>query len=388
MTGKIRIMIVEDEFLVADDLQEMLQQLGYEVTGIVDSGEEAVPSALASVPDLILMDINLAGEMDGITAAEQIKARQDIPVLFLTAFATDVMVARAKLISPSGYILKPYSETQIRTSIEIARYNHSLEVKLKERERELAELNRDLERRVLDRTREVESLLHHKDLLIDMIGHDLKTPLTPLHALLPVLLSHEQDPKFRSFISICIEEIACIKGIIENVLTLAALNRGSPLTDIKQLNLFENINDVITRQRYFIQEKDLTVYNQVDAELTLVMNSRHLEAIIRNILENAVKYSEYGGEVIVTGESGKGGTTLSIADTGIGMNPDELTRIFDEFYRADPSRHERDSHGLGLSIVRKIVDLYQGTVRAESQGKGKGSTFRVWVPKEPTIEHS
>ena len=173
-----------------------------------------------------------------------------------------------------------------------------------------------------------------------------------------------------------------MKGIIENVLTLAALNRGSPLTDIREFNLFENIEEAITGQRYFIQEKDLTVYNQVDAGLTLMMNTRHLESILRNILENAVKYTGSGGNVIITAESGKGGTTLSIADTGIGMSPDELTRIFDEFYRADPSRHERDSHGLGLSIVKKIVDLYQGTVHAESQGKGEGSTFRVWVPKE------
>jgi signal transduction histidine kinase len=179
-----------------------------------------------------------------------------------------------------------------------------------------------------------------------------------------------------------------MKGIIENVLTLAALNRGSPLTDIKELNLSENIEDAITGQRYFIQEKDLTVHNQVDAGLTFMMNTRHFEAIIRNILENAVKYSESGGEIIITAESGDDGITLSIADTGIGMSLDELAHIFDEFYRADPSRHERDSHGLGLSIVKKIVELYQGTVHAESSGKGKGSTFRVWVPKEPTTEQS
>lgn len=134
MTQKMRILIVEDELLVADDLQEMLSEMDYEVIGIAKTGEKAITLALEKKPDLILMDINLAGEMDGITAAGQIRNTMDVPIIFLTAFATEAMISRAKLTKPSGYILKPYSETQIRTSMEIALFNYSLERQIKERD--------------------------------------------------------------------------------------------------------------------------------------------------------------------------------------------------------------------------------------------------------------
>jgi len=133
MTKATKILIVEDERLIAEDLCQMLSGMGYGITGIFDTGEGAITCASEQNPDLILMDINLSGEMDGITASERIKAKHDIPIIFLTAFATDAVVERAKLIKPSGYILKPYSEAQIRTSIEIAKYNHMLECQIKER---------------------------------------------------------------------------------------------------------------------------------------------------------------------------------------------------------------------------------------------------------------
>ncbi|HWQ65752.1 MAG TPA: response regulator [Methanospirillum sp.] len=134
MNQKIKILIVEDERVIAEDLREMLNGIGYEVMGITKTGQSAIAFTADHDLNLILMDINLAGEMDGITTAEQIKTHMDIPIIFLTAFATETIVARAKLIKPSGYILKPYSEAQIRTSIEIALYNHALERQLKERD--------------------------------------------------------------------------------------------------------------------------------------------------------------------------------------------------------------------------------------------------------------
>jgi len=132
MTGKIRILIVEDEALVAEDLKEMLQGFGYEVAGIADTGELAITLAGEHHPDLVLMDINLAGEMDGITAGGTIRSRWEIPIIYVTAFATPAIIDRAKKTSPSGYIIKPFNERQIQTAIEIALYNSLLEQKLKE----------------------------------------------------------------------------------------------------------------------------------------------------------------------------------------------------------------------------------------------------------------
>ncbi|MDO8841792.1 response regulator [Methanocalculus sp.] len=135
MTGTIRILVVEDEALVAQDLKEMLQGLGYEVPGIAKTGERAIALAGEHQPDLVLMDINLASEMDGITAGGEIRSRWGIPIIYVTAFATQVIIDRAKKTSPAGYILKPFNERQIQTALEIALYNHELEKKVTENER-------------------------------------------------------------------------------------------------------------------------------------------------------------------------------------------------------------------------------------------------------------
>jgi len=132
MTEKIRILVIEDEALVAEDLKEMLLGFGYEVPGIADTGEKAIALADEHQPDLVLMDINLSGAMDGITAGGEIRSRWGIPIIYVTAFATRILIDRAKKTVPSGYILKPFNERQIQTAIEIALYNSALERQLKE----------------------------------------------------------------------------------------------------------------------------------------------------------------------------------------------------------------------------------------------------------------
>jgi PAS domain S-box-containing protein len=134
MTEKIRILIVEDEGMVAEDLKEMLTGMGYEVPGTVDTGEGAIAFADELHPDLILMDINLSGAMDGITAGGEIRSRWGIPLIYVTAFATPEMIDRAKKTTPSGYIVKPFNERQIQTAIEIALYNAAIERQLKVRD--------------------------------------------------------------------------------------------------------------------------------------------------------------------------------------------------------------------------------------------------------------
>ena len=122
-----RIMVVEDEGIVALDIQSKLESKGYEVPAVVSSGEEAVRQAEATSPDLVLMDIQLEGEMDGIQAAEQIRHRFDIPVVYLTAYSDDSTLQRAKIAEPFGYLLKPFEERELHSTIEIALYKHGME---------------------------------------------------------------------------------------------------------------------------------------------------------------------------------------------------------------------------------------------------------------------
>ncbi|MBW2135152.1 MAG: response regulator [Deltaproteobacteria bacterium] len=127
---KKRILIVEDERIIAEDLQRTLENLGYSVAAIVPSGEEAVEIAATHNPDLVLMDIVLSGEMDGIAAAEQIRSCFKIPVVFLTAYGDEQTLKRAKLTEPFGYILKPFDNRELHITIEIAFHKSQTEKRI------------------------------------------------------------------------------------------------------------------------------------------------------------------------------------------------------------------------------------------------------------------
>jgi CheY-like chemotaxis protein len=138
---KARILVVEDEAIVAMDIANTLRNLGHEVTDTVPSGEQALASVKENRPNVILMDIILKGEMDGIQTAEQIRAQYSIPVIFLTAYADEKTLERAKITAPCGYLTKPFEETDLRIAIEVGIYRAKLE---SEREALIKELQEAL----------------------------------------------------------------------------------------------------------------------------------------------------------------------------------------------------------------------------------------------------
>jgi len=124
---KNNILVIEDEAIVSKDIQQSLKKLGYNIVGSAATGEKAVILAEETIPDLVLMDIMLKGEMSGIDAAEKIKEKLNIPVIYLTAYADENTLAKAKVTEPYGYIIKPFKEIDLHTSIEMALYKHAKE---------------------------------------------------------------------------------------------------------------------------------------------------------------------------------------------------------------------------------------------------------------------
>lgn len=122
--NNINVLVVEDESIVSKDIQHSLKKLGYTVVGAAATGEKAVELARSESPDIILMDIMLKGEMNGIEASETIKKELNIPVIFLTAYADESTLEKAKVTEPYGYIIKPFKEIDLHTSIEMALYKH------------------------------------------------------------------------------------------------------------------------------------------------------------------------------------------------------------------------------------------------------------------------
>jgi len=138
--GDARILIVEDEVVVAKDAEAMLESTGYVVPGIALSGEEAIEQVAETEPDLVLMDIKLQGEMDGVEAAEEIHERFDVPVVYLTAYADDETLERAQLAAPFGYIVKPFGERELCSTVQMALYRHRMQRELRQRTAQLEAL--------------------------------------------------------------------------------------------------------------------------------------------------------------------------------------------------------------------------------------------------------
>jgi PAS domain S-box-containing protein len=134
MNQKAKILIVEDERIVAEDVRKSLNSLGYHVTGISPSAKDALEQIAKEPPDLVLMDIVLQGQGDGIDAASQIRQQYRIPVVFLTAYSDPKTLERAKVTEPYGYLLKPFEGSELRTTIEIVLHRHRMEIRLRERE--------------------------------------------------------------------------------------------------------------------------------------------------------------------------------------------------------------------------------------------------------------
>jgi PAS domain S-box-containing protein len=169
MMEKPVIFIVEDEAIVANDIKESLISLGYTVAGTTKSGEIALEKVKEFMPDLVLMDIHIAGRMDGVETAGKIHELYNIPVIYLTAYSDKLLLDRAKVTEPYGYVIKPFDERELQSVIEMAWYKYVMDKKLKESEDSLRKLNDELEARVTARTSSLHEQIRFLQQLIDTI---------------------------------------------------------------------------------------------------------------------------------------------------------------------------------------------------------------------------
>ena len=130
--AKTKVFILEDENIVAKDIEQSLKKLGYDVIGIASSGEKLIELLNSGLqPEIFLMDIMIKGEMDGIEVAEYVKKKYSLPIIFLTAYADEDTLSKAKITEPYGYILKPFKEIDLHTTIEMALYKHQKTAEMK-----------------------------------------------------------------------------------------------------------------------------------------------------------------------------------------------------------------------------------------------------------------
>ncbi len=241
-------------------------------------------------------------------------------------------------------------------------------------------LNSKLEEKVKERTAEVENLLKQKDEFIGQLSHDLRSPLTPLTALLPMIEEKEQDPQLKEELGLIHRNVKYLNALIDKTIELAKLNSPETKLSLETTNLLHEIKAVIENNKLVFEENELEILNRVDKRIIIKADNSMLGALFDNLISNAVKYSPHGGTITIDAQDDEEWVTVSIKDTGIGITREELNHIFEEFYKADWSRHDHESSGLGLSICKSIVKKHGGHIWAESLGKEKGTTMFFTIP--------
>ncbi|KYK21916.1 hypothetical protein AYK21_04365 [Thermoplasmatales archaeon SG8-52-2] len=244
----------------------------------------------------------------------------------------------------------------------------------------LNKLNKTLEKRVKDRTMEVDMLLKQKDEFVNQLGHDLKTPLMPLSTLIPLLINKEKDATKREWLEVLERNVDYMKGIVIKTLELAKLNSPKTKFSLEKINLKEEVKRTIENKITLFDNKKIKLKNNILKDYFVQADRLRLEELLTNIIENSIKYNNNGGEISISAEEEKNFVKVSIKDTGIGMTADQIKHIFDEFYKADQSRHDFESSGLGMTISKRIVERHGGKIWAESPGLGKGTTVNFTLP--------
>ena len=246
---------------------------------------------------------------------------------------------------------------------------------------ELREINLHLEERVEKRTVEITRLLKQKEDFITQLAHDLRSPLTPLVALMPMLRDKQVEPGSIKMADMAIRNIDYMEQLVNQTVQLAKLNStDAGKFDIQPLNLASVVKELLHTQQYNFTENNIATNNNIDDEITVVADKLRLTEVFINLATNAIKFMSGEGVLVFDAVLDGKFAIVTVKDSGIGISGEQADHIFDEFYKADQSRHDLGSAGLGLSICKRIVEKHGGRIWVESEGLGTGTTFLFTIP--------
>ena len=225
----------------------------------------------------------------------------------------------------------------------------------------------------------LENQLQVKTEFVNRLSHDLRTPLTPITTLLPIVEKRVADEQVKKFVSVCIKNAEYLNDLVNDTLNLARIESGIPFeitkTDIKLV-----IEEVIEQNKPLFQKFGIKTAISTSGSLVTMADRLRIKEVLENLMMNSAKFMPKGGILTIIGKRQKDDAVLTIKDTGIGIEKKALPHLFKEFYKADESRHELSSSGLGLAICRKIIEKHGGEIFAQSPGKNKGTSVTFTLP--------
>ena len=409
----MNILVVDDrdENLLA--LEAVLSDPGYRIVR-ARSGREALKEVLDQDFALILLDVVMPG-VDGYETAVLIRERprsRQTPIIFLTANDSGVQhVFRGYTVGAVDYLVKPVSPDVLRSKVAVfvELFNKQealrvaqagLETEIAERTRELASANvalsAEIEERVKIEKERVELLKREqaarmdaeaanrlKDDFLATLSHELRTPLNAIMGWAHVLGQSSGDRATVQRAASVIRQNAAVQAqLIEDILDVSRIVGGRLVLDVRPVQMRNVIEDAIESLMPASVAKEIQVERVLVDGVQVFGDRERLQQMVWNLVSNALKFTPKGGRVEVELRDEAGDVTVRVTDNGIGIPADFLPFVFDRFTQADSSMSRRHSGlGLGMAIVRHLVELHGGTVSAESEGEGKGATFRLRLPR-------
>gem|GEM_PF-3194362 len=368
----LRLLVVEDEMAIARDIRENLENCGYQVVGSAMSGEAAVELVRSLhpdlVPDLVLMDIVLSGEMDGVVAAQQIWSQFRIPVVYLTAYGDPQMLARTKATNAFGYVVKPFADNSLRAAVEVALDRYK-------KERHLQHQTQDA--------------IHQCKTYTAIASHEFRNFLATIQSSADLLQFALSDPDSSSnssdmkleLIEMIQEAVSGFNEMIDTTLSFAKASDQAYKLDISSVDCVKFCKTLI-KSLGAAQQRRVLIFHY-EAEIETEIDPNLFTFIFNNLISNALKYSPCDKQIILTLGKQNDECVLRIKDYGIGIPEESQEQIFNPFQRAKNACGIPGT-GVGLATVAQCVEWLNGSIELDSQ-MGQGSTFTVRLPLNHSV---
>ncbi|HUQ86135.1 MAG TPA: response regulator [Vicinamibacterales bacterium] len=409
MKQQVNILVVDDrdENLMA--VEAVLGDPGYRLVR-ARSGREALKEVLDQDFALILLDVVMPG-VDGYETATLIRERprsRQTPIIFLTANDWGSQhVFRGYTVGAVDYLVKPVPADVLRSKVAVfvELFNRQealrlgqeqLEKTIAERTRELADANVALSAEIEERTKierervqllrreqsarlEAERANRLKDEFLATLSHELRTPLNAIMGWAHVLgqSSHDRDTVQRAA-NVIKQNASSQSQLIDDILDVSRIVGGRLVLDTQLVELHAVIDDAIESLTPAASAKMIRITRNMDDAIKVIGDRDRLQQVVWNLISNALKFTPKGGSVEIGLADVDGDAQITVTDTGIGISAEFLPFVFDRFRQADSSMSRRHNGlGLGMAIVRHLVELHGGTVSVESSGENQGTTFRL-----------
>jgi len=386
---KEKILIVEDDKITSRIIKRILENKGYYITSIVDTSDKLINSIDSERPDLILMDIVIKGETNGIESARIIKDRYEIPVIYLTSDSSDQTIERAKHTEPFGYLIKPLNEKILLTTIELAiqkqhihnrkilealrRANDELEQRVKVRTQELEKANEELKKEIWHRELAEDNLKKSERLAMigkmsAVLAHEIRNPLNSIKINTDILSEVETlSDNNKRRVQIIQKEVNRLDSLVKEVLMFS--RQSTPV--MTSFNIKNFLDGLISQIKP--QENNLQVEIRNEAEdMEIKGDVEKLKQVFLNILINAAEAVPENGEIRISTELKKEKIDILVADNGYGIEyPD---RIFEPFFTTKSM-----GTGLGLAVSQNIIEQHKGQLYIKSSKPGE-TIFCISLP--------